>query len=92
MPPPISLWLVTASKGNTCLFVYLFVCCLASLSKLKVEYWPVFRFAIEIHPTGEVSAYTATVDYVYENKVDTVTFGLKAEGKALFHKIIPYDV
>ncbi|XP_067240099.1 apolipoprotein B-100-like isoform X2 [Chanodichthys erythropterus] len=38
------------------------------------------KFAIEIHPTGEVSAYTATVDYVYENKVDTVTFGLKAEG------------
>jgi len=54
---------------------------------LKVEYWPVFRFAIEIHPTGEVSAYTATVDYEYENKVDTVTFGLKAEGKALFNKI-----
>ncbi|KAG1964004.1 apolipoprotein B-100 [Pimephales promelas] len=38
------------------------------------------KFAIEIHPTGEVSAYTATVDYEYENKVDTVTFGLKAEG------------
>ncbi|XP_048062837.1 apolipoprotein B-100-like [Megalobrama amblycephala] len=38
------------------------------------------KFAIEIHPTGEVSAYTATVDYVYENKVDTVNFGLKAEG------------
>ncbi|XP_067240096.1 apolipoprotein B-100-like [Chanodichthys erythropterus] len=38
------------------------------------------KFAIEIHPTGEVSAYTATVDYVYENKVDTVSFGLKAEG------------
>ncbi|ROL43503.1 Apolipoprotein B-100 [Anabarilius grahami] len=38
------------------------------------------KFAIEIHPTGEVSAYTATVDYVYENKIDTVTFGLKAEG------------
>uniref|UniRef100_A0A8C1M594 Apolipoprotein Bb, tandem duplicate 1 n=2 Tax=Cyprinus carpio TaxID=7962 RepID=A0A8C1M594_CYPCA len=38
------------------------------------------KFAIEIHPTGEVSAYTATVDYVYEDKVDTVTFGLKAEG------------
>ncbi|XP_043076199.1 apolipoprotein Bb, tandem duplicate 1 [Puntigrus tetrazona] len=38
------------------------------------------KFDIEIHPTGEVSAYTATVDYVYEDKVDTVTFGLKAEG------------
>ncbi|XP_050993857.1 apolipoprotein Bb, tandem duplicate 1 [Labeo rohita] len=38
------------------------------------------KFAIEIHPTGEVSAYTATVDYVYEDKVDRVTFGLKAEG------------
>ncbi|XP_077076182.1 apolipoprotein Bb, tandem duplicate 1 [Siphateles boraxobius] len=38
------------------------------------------KFAIEIHPTGEVSAYKATVDYVYENKVDKVTFGLKAEG------------
>ncbi|KAK7132946.1 hypothetical protein R3I94_014989 [Phoxinus phoxinus] len=38
------------------------------------------KFAIEIHPTGDVSAYTATADYVYENKVDTVTFGLKAEG------------
>ncbi|XP_067273720.1 apolipoprotein B-100-like [Pseudorasbora parva] len=38
------------------------------------------KLDIEIHPTGEVSAYTATVDYVYENKVDTVSFGLKAEG------------
>uniref|UniRef100_A0A8C1HQV8 Apolipoprotein Bb, tandem duplicate 1 n=1 Tax=Cyprinus carpio carpio TaxID=630221 RepID=A0A8C1HQV8_CYPCA len=38
------------------------------------------KFAIEIHPTGEVSAYTATVDYVYKDKVDTLTFGLKAEG------------
>ncbi|XP_073709018.1 apolipoprotein Bb, tandem duplicate 1 [Garra rufa] len=38
------------------------------------------KFAIEIHPTGEVSAYTATVDYVYEDKVDELTFGLKAEG------------
>ncbi|XP_005160686.1 apolipoprotein Bb, tandem duplicate 1 isoform X1 [Danio rerio] len=38
------------------------------------------KFAIEIHPTGEVSSYTATADYAYDGKDDTVTFGLKAEG------------
>ncbi|CAM4694151.1 unnamed protein product [Leuciscus chuanchicus] len=54
-----------------------------SLSSDATPYFPLTgdsKFAIEIHPTGKVSAYTATVDYEYENKVDTVTFGLKAEG------------
>ncbi|XP_051510342.1 apolipoprotein B-100-like [Myxocyprinus asiaticus] len=38
------------------------------------------KFDIELHPTGEVSEYTATVDYAYEEKVDKVKFAVKAEG------------
>ncbi|XP_051954733.1 apolipoprotein Bb, tandem duplicate 1 [Xyrauchen texanus] len=38
------------------------------------------KFVIELHPTGEVSEYTATVDYAYEEEVDKVTFAVKAEG------------
>ncbi|XP_026146609.1 LOW QUALITY PROTEIN: apolipoprotein Bb, tandem duplicate 1 [Carassius auratus] len=54
-----------------------------AFSKDASPYFPLTgdsKFAIEIHPTGEVSAYTAIVDYVYEDKVDKITFGLKAEG------------
>ncbi|KAI7799465.1 apolipoprotein Bb, tandem duplicate 1 [Triplophysa rosa] len=38
------------------------------------------KFSIELHPTGEVSEYTATLDYASEDKVDKVTFAVKAEG------------
>lgn len=39
-----------------------------------------FRFSIDLYPTGEVSEYTATLDYASEDKVDKVTFAVKAEG------------
>ncbi|KAA0708532.1 Apolipoprotein B-100 [Triplophysa tibetana] len=38
------------------------------------------KFSIELHPTGEVSEYTATLDYASEDNVDKVTFAVKAEG------------
>lgn len=41
---------------------------------------PVFRFAIELHPTADVSEYTATINYDYEENTDKVTFDIKAEG------------
>nr|XP_055042552.1 LOW QUALITY PROTEIN: apolipoprotein Bb, tandem duplicate 1 [Misgurnus anguillicaudatus] len=38
------------------------------------------RFSIELHPTGEVSEYTATLDYASADEIDKVTFVVKAEG------------
>ncbi|XP_072553083.1 apolipoprotein Bb, tandem duplicate 1 [Salminus brasiliensis] len=38
------------------------------------------RYDIELHPTGEVSEYTATVRYAHEGMVDKVTVLVKAEG------------
>ncbi|KAI4895608.1 hypothetical protein NFI96_017030, partial [Prochilodus magdalenae] len=38
------------------------------------------RLEIEVRPTGEVSEYTATIKYEYEEMVDKVTVALKAEG------------
>lgn len=45
------------------------------------------RFALEMHPTGEVSEYTATLAYELlregeegRQKVDSVKFVLRAEG------------
>ncbi|TRY99586.1 hypothetical protein DNTS_007902 [Danionella cerebrum] len=45
------------------------------------------KFEIEMHPTGEVSEYTATVNYAFEDPVDSVTFGLKAEGSSFEGKM-----
>ncbi|XP_053531616.1 apolipoprotein Bb, tandem duplicate 1 isoform X2 [Ictalurus punctatus] len=38
------------------------------------------KFAIELHPTADVSEYTATINYAYEENIDKVTFDVKAEG------------
>ncbi|XP_031437274.1 apolipoprotein B-100-like [Clupea harengus] len=40
------------------------------------------KLAIEFHPTGEVSEYTADIDYSYEERTDEVKLTLKAEGAA----------
>ncbi|XP_062406579.1 apolipoprotein B-100-like [Sardina pilchardus] len=40
------------------------------------------KLEIELHPTGEISEYTADIDYSYEEKTDKVTLTLKAEGAA----------
>ncbi|XP_027021973.2 apolipoprotein Bb, tandem duplicate 1 [Tachysurus fulvidraco] len=40
------------------------------------------KFAIELHPTADVSEYTATINYDYEDNTDKVTFDIKAEGTA----------
>ncbi|XP_041950313.1 apolipoprotein B-100-like isoform X2 [Alosa sapidissima] len=40
------------------------------------------KLAIELHPTGEISEYTADIDYSYEEKTDKVVLTLKAEGAA----------
>lgn len=54
-----------------------------------------FRLAVELHPTGEVSEYTATVGYELlregeegRQKVDMVKLVLKAEGKDLICKFM----
>ncbi|XP_051500925.1 apolipoprotein B-100-like [Myxocyprinus asiaticus] len=39
-----------------------------------------YLFAIELHPTAEVTEYTTTINYSYEDKIDKVTVGVKAEG------------
>lgn len=46
-----------------------------------------FRLAVELHPTGDVTEYTATIGYELlregeegRQKVDTVKVVLKAEG------------
>lgn len=39
-----------------------------------------FRFAIELHSTGEVTEYTATISYEREDETDRVTVDVKAEG------------
>lgn len=48
-----------------------------------------FRLAVELHPTGDVTEYTATIGYELlregeegRQKVDTVKVVLKAEGIA----------
>ncbi|XP_030628767.1 apolipoprotein B-100 isoform X1 [Chanos chanos] len=41
------------------------------------------KLAIEVHPTGEVSEYSATIDYAYEDKVDKLTVDVKAEGTSV---------
>uniref|UniRef100_A0AAY4BB94 Apolipoprotein Bb, tandem duplicate 2 n=1 Tax=Denticeps clupeoides TaxID=299321 RepID=A0AAY4BB94_9TELE len=38
------------------------------------------KFAIELHPTGQVSEYMATIDYKFEQNVDTLTLTLETEG------------
>ncbi|XP_058235125.1 apolipoprotein Bb, tandem duplicate 1 isoform X2 [Hemibagrus wyckioides] len=38
------------------------------------------KFAIELHPTADVSEYTATINYAHEENTDKVTFDVKAEG------------
>ncbi|MCJ8743825.1 hypothetical protein PDJAM_G00098620, partial [Pangasius djambal] len=38
------------------------------------------KFAIELHPTADVSEYTATINYAHKENIDKVTFGVKAEG------------
>ncbi|KAF5891255.1 apolipoprotein, partial [Clarias magur] len=38
------------------------------------------KFAIELHPTADVSEYTATLNYAHEENTDKVTFDVKAEG------------
>ncbi|XP_034169697.2 apolipoprotein Bb, tandem duplicate 1 isoform X1 [Pangasianodon hypophthalmus] len=38
------------------------------------------KFAIELHPTADVSEYTATINYAHKDNNDKVTFGIKAEG------------
>ncbi|XP_053345355.1 apolipoprotein Bb, tandem duplicate 1 [Clarias gariepinus] len=38
------------------------------------------KFAIELHPTADVSEYTATLNYAHEEDTDKVTFDVKAEG------------
>ncbi|KAK3516813.1 hypothetical protein QTP70_023691, partial [Hemibagrus guttatus] len=38
------------------------------------------KFAIELHPTADVSEYTATINYAYEENTDKVTFDVNAEG------------
>ncbi|XP_060722344.1 apolipoprotein Bb, tandem duplicate 1 [Tachysurus vachellii] len=40
------------------------------------------KFAIELYPTADVSEYTATINYDYEENTDKVTFDIKAEGTA----------
>jgi len=40
----------------------------------------VFRFAVELHPSEEVTEYIATISYAYEDEADKVTFSLNAEG------------
>lgn len=62
------------------------------------------RFAVEMHPTGEVTEYTATLAYELlregeegRQKVDSVKFVLRAEGNsklrssALFCHLKPWD-
>lgn len=46
------------------------------------------RFALELHPTGEITEYTATVAYELlkegdkgQQKTDVVKFTLRAEGR-----------
>uniref|UniRef100_A0A4W4F378 Vitellogenin domain-containing protein n=1 Tax=Electrophorus electricus TaxID=8005 RepID=A0A4W4F378_ELEEL len=38
------------------------------------------KMAIELHPAGEISEYTATIKYAHKKKVDKVTIDVKAEG------------
>ncbi|XP_039527523.1 apolipoprotein B-100-like isoform X2 [Pimephales promelas] len=38
------------------------------------------KFAVELHPSEEVTEYIATISYAYEDEADKVTFSLKAEG------------
>lgn len=39
-----------------------------------------FRFAVELHSTGEVTEYTATISYQRQDETETVTVDVKAEG------------
>ncbi|XP_039521759.1 apolipoprotein B-100-like isoform X3 [Pimephales promelas] len=38
------------------------------------------KFAVELHPSEEVTEYIATISYAYEDEADKVTYSLKAEG------------
>lgn len=58
------------------------------------QFAPHNRFAVELHPTGEVTEYTATVAYELlregeegRQKVDSVKFILRAEGNVQYSKI-----
>lgn len=58
------------------------------------QFAPHNRFVVELHPTGEVTEYTATVAYELlregeegRQKVDSVKFILRAEGNVQCSKI-----
>lgn len=47
-----------------------------------------FRFTVTLYPSVEVTEYTATINYAYEDDSDKVTFSIKAEGTRQLTKII----
>lgn len=86
MPPLIFLSIVIPSNGKSS--IYWYSNHIIPKTIFFIHTASVFRLTVTLYPSVEVTEYTATINYAYEDDSDKVTFSIKAEGTRQLTKII----